>query len=106
LEISGWCYPSYSESIAVRFGNDGTIPIVYKGIEAQDDDEIIKQIKFNGSDIKEKDKYKKSKSKNQDMIEKKDKEELEIYIQAEDGNNTKFGNRSFAYQVQFEQGLR
>jgi hypothetical protein len=104
LEISGWCYPSYSESIAVKFGNDGSIPIVYKGMDAEDDDEIIQQIQFNGTNIKENDK--KMKYKNQDMIDKKDAEELEIHIQAGNEGNMEYGNHSFNYQLQFGQGLR
>jgi hypothetical protein len=104
LEISGWCYPSYSESIAVKFGNDGSVPIVYKGMEAKDEGEIIQEIQFNGTKIKENDK--KTKHKNQEMIDKKDAEELEIIIQAKNGNDTEYGNRSFTYELQFEQGLR
>lgn len=104
LEISGWCYPAYSESIAVRFGNDGSIPVVYKGMEAKDDGEIIQQIQFNGSNIKESDK--KMMYKDKDMIDKEDEEELEIHIQANKGNDAEYGNRSFTYELQFEQGLR
>lgn len=104
LEISGWCYPNYNKDISVKFGNDGTIPIAYKGIEAEDDDDIVKQIQYNGSSIKENDR--KIKQRNQNMINAKDKEEIEIHIQAGDDSETEYGNRSFTYELQFEQGLK
>ena len=104
LEISGWCYPNYNKDISVKFGNDGTIPIAYKGIEAEDDDEIVKQIQYNGSSIKENDR--KIKQRDQIMINANDKEEIEIHIQAEDESEIEYGNRSFTYQLQFEQGLK
>lgn len=104
LEISGWCYPNYNKDISVKFGNDGTIPIAYKSIEAEDDDEIVKQIQYNGSSIKENDR--KIKQRDQIMINAKDKEEIQIHIQADDDSKIEYGNRSFTYELQFEQGLK
>jgi cytochrome c oxidase assembly protein Cox11 len=104
LEITGWCYPTYNKNIFVRIGNDGTIPITYKGMEAEEDDEIIKQIQYNGSNIKENDR--KMKLRDQDLIKKKDEKEIKIHIQAENENDMEYGNRSFTYQLQFEQGVR
>ena len=104
LEISGWCYPNYNENISVRVGNDGTIPITYKGMEADDEDGIVKKIQYKGSNIKE---YSRELVYgNQDMIETKDEEDIKIHIQTENEGKIKYGNRSFTYQLQFEQGLR
>lgn len=85
LEITGWCYPTFNENIFVEIGNDGTIPIVYNSIEEIDSDEIIQQIDYTWAE---------------------GKEGIKIHIQAENENNIKYENRSFTYQLQFEQGLR
>jgi hypothetical protein len=104
LELTGWCYPDFSKDISVSFGNDGTLPIIYKSMEADDDGEIVKQIQYNGSNIKENNK--KIKRGDQVLIDSKGKEKIDIHIEAIADDQIEYGNRLFTYELQFEQGFK
>jgi hypothetical protein len=104
LEIKGWCYPNYNENFFVKVGNGGTMPIIYNGFEAEDDDEMVKQIQYKGSDVKKNDEQ--VVDRRQEAIEKRDVEDIKIHIEAENNKKTELGNKSFTYQLHFEQGLK
>ncbi|MDF2804289.1 MAG: hypothetical protein K0S61_4194 [Anaerocolumna sp.] len=104
LEIKGWCYPNYNENFFVKVGNGGTMPIIYNGFEAEDDDEMVKQIQYKGSDVKKNDEQ--VVDRRQEAIEKRDVEDIKIHIEAENNKETELGNKSFTYQLHFEQGLK
>ena len=92
LEIKGWIYPNFNKNIFVKVGNRGTVPIVFKDIEEDDDDEIIKSIRNIGSD--------------RNLIGKDDEAEIKIHIKAGNEKKIEYGDRSFTYKLQYEQGLR
>ena len=105
IKITGWSYPGLNENISLKVGNNGTIPIVYNGMEAEEDDEeIINEIQYKGYNIKEDNR--KIMRMDQDMIEPKDEEEIEIHLQTENENEIDYGKQTFTYKLQFEQGLR
>lgn len=104
LQITGWCYPTFNKNIFVRIGNEGTIPIAYSGMEAEEDDEIVKKIQYKGFNIKEHDG--KAKLSDQDMGKSNDGEEIKIHIQAENEKEIEYRNHSFTYYLQFGQRLR
>ncbi len=85
LLISGWCYPGFNQNIFINVGNEGTIPVVFKGIEPIKNDDIIKQIDFK---------------------EKDNNGELKIHLQADNEKKAEVGDYSFEYQLQFEQAPR
>lgn len=112
LEISGWCYPGFNKNISVRFGNNGTIPIIYGGIEAAEASEVVNKIKYMGDNIKENDEKALQKA---EIIEGNDEQEIKIQIKVDKDNKKDNENKneneekqtehSFEYQIQFDQGI-
>jgi hypothetical protein len=104
LEIKGWCYPNYNENFFVKVGNGGNLPIVYNGIEADDDDEIVKQMQYMGSNVKESEEQ--VFGRKQEAIAKKDVKDIKIHIEVINEKKVELGDKSFTYQLHFEQGLK
>ena len=109
LDISG-CYPGFNKNISVRFGNNGTIPIIYGGIEATEDSEVVNKIKYMGANIKENDEKALQKA---EIIEGNNEQEIKIQIKIDKNNKKDNENESeekqtehsFEYQIQFDQGI-
>jgi len=91
IEITGWCYPGFKKDISLKLGNNGSIPVAYEGIEAiEEDDRIIGEIQYGGSKRR--------------LVGVEDEEEINIQIHTK--KSARYGDHTFNYEVQFEQGIR